>query len=536
MDANVAHPFLCNMVKARDMADLHFLHEAAILYNLKQRHGNKLPYTRVGDIVVAVNPFQWIDGMYSSEKQAMYAKHLIWDAKDFEDDDGQIDQEDVSELGNISDDENDSFGQLGSMPPLTPSGKLIKFRKDNSNAKGNDAPPSERHEPMSHGSIYSKLGLEPHVYENASLAYRGLASDRKNQTILVSGESGAGKTETVKIVMSNLATIEQTRPFYHPPGKGLFGRGDQMNRVVKQVLESNPVFEAFGCAKTVRNDNSSRFGRFTQLQYEVESRREAELHSRKALPTCLLQGSYCATYLLEKSRVVGHAAGEQTYHIFYQLLSAPNNEKALIWDGLVGTNNNNFAYIGNASTSAIEGKSDIESWQSTLKALKLFGFSGESLRQLLRALCVVLQLGNLTFAASQSSEAGSIISSSAELTELSKLIGVAENDLAQAMTTRVNHIRGEEVVSRPNIKEAKEGCDALAKSVYACIFDRLVKQINDHTSVGSDQHSISKGSIGTISLLDIFGFEHFEVNRFEQLCINFSNERLQHRYVLDNFR
>ena len=537
------HVLLCVM-KARDMADLHYLHEAAILYNLKQRHGQNLPYTRVGDIVVAVNPFEWIDGLYSSEKQAIYAKHLIWDAvdskQDEEGDDGLIAfrQEDVSDLGNISEianDENDSFGVLGAMPPLTPSGKMIKFRKINADGKSNDVPQSERHEPMSHGSLYSKLGLEPHVYETAALAYRGLASDRKNQTILVSGESGAGKTETVKIVMSNLATVEQTRPFYRTPGKGNFYHGEQINSVVKQVLESNPVFEAFGCAKTVRNDNSSRFGRFTQLQYEVESRREAELHSRTSLPHCLLRGSYCATYLLEKSRVVGHTEGERTYHIFYQLLSAPENEKILIWDGLAGTDVSSFVYIGRTSTNTIEGKSDGESWQNTMKALKTFGFSGQSVWQLLRALCVILQLGNLTFAASQSSEEGSIISSPAELTKLSKLIGISKNVLTKAMTTRINHIRGEDVISRPNPKEAKEGCDALAKSVYACIFDRLVQQINDHTSVSSEQHS-SKGSIGTISLLDIFGFERFDVNRFEQLCINFSNERLQHRYVLDNFK
>ena len=140
------------VVKARDMADLHYLHEAAILYNLKQRHGQNLPYTRVGDIVVAVNPFEWIDGLYSSEKQAIYAKHLIWDAvdskQDEEGDDGLIAfrQEDVSDLGNISEiandenDENDSFGILGAMPPLTPSGKMIKFRKINADGKSNDVP------------------------------------------------------------------------------------------------------------------------------------------------------------------------------------------------------------------------------------------------------------------------------------------------------------------------------------------------------------------------------------------------------------
>lgn len=182
-----------SLSKARDMADLHFLHEAAILYNLKQRHAQNLPYTRVGDIVVAVNPFEWIDGLYSSEKQGLYAKHLIWDAKDYEIDEkiDESQQDDVSDLGNISDvagsDMNDSFRDAGGMAPLTPKGKTISFQKKYSEAKGRNDPPPERHEPMAHGSIYSRLGLEPHVYESASLAYRDLASNRDNQTILVSG-------------------------------------------------------------------------------------------------------------------------------------------------------------------------------------------------------------------------------------------------------------------------------------------------------------------------------------------------------------
>ncbi len=527
--------------KARDMADLHYLHEAAILYNLKLRHGNSLPYTRVGDIVVAVNPFEWIDGLYSSEKQALYAQHLIWDAKDYEvtqkeqeDEDGDIDGDDEtmdqSEAKLIESFKNDDI--LSPISPPRLNAKLSTPRKDGVNPSSGK---KERHEPMSHGSIYSRLGLEPHVYELASLAYRGLASNRQNQTILVSGESGAGKTETVKIVMSNLATVERTRPLYHPKGKTIFGK-EEVNKVVKQVMDSNPVFEAFGCAKTVRNDNSSRFGRFTQLQYEVEGRREAQYNSREMLPNCLLVGSFCATYLLEKNRVVWHAHGERNYHIFYQLLSAPDREKKRIWDGLKGTTYDSFSYIGFSETSSIEGVSDKDNWHSTLKALKEFDFDGDSLLHLLRALCIVLQLGNLTFSPTASSEEGSHVSSPEELSKLSQLIGIPEDNIVKALTMRVNKIRGEEVVSKPNPKDAKDGCDALAKSIYACIFEKLVQQINEHTSVDERQASSSGGSIGTISLLDIFGFERFDTNRFEQLCINFSNERLQHRYVLDNFK
>ena len=176
------------------MADLHYLHEAAILYNLKQRHAQNLPYTRVGDIVVGVNPFEWIGGLYSSEKQGLYAHHLIWDAKDYELDEKQSESEhdDVSELGNISEIGssvvNDTLGDSDAHAPLTPKGKTISFQIKYSEAtKNNDSEPAAaRHEPMAHGSTYSRLRLEPHVYETASLAYRGLASNRENQTILVS--------------------------------------------------------------------------------------------------------------------------------------------------------------------------------------------------------------------------------------------------------------------------------------------------------------------------------------------------------------
>eukprot|EP00554_Chaetoceros_debilis_P010932 CAMPEP_0194108514 /NCGR_PEP_ID=MMETSP0150-20130528/8181_1 /TAXON_ID=122233 /ORGANISM="Chaetoceros debilis, Strain MM31A-1" /LENGTH=2569 /DNA_ID=CAMNT_0038797229 /DNA_START=146 /DNA_END=7852 /DNA_ORIENTATION=- len=523
----IYHP----IINARDMADLHYLHEAAILYNLKLRHGKSLPYTRVGDIVVAVNPFEWIESLYSTEKQALYARHLIWEAKDC---DEIVESEKDTTCDQIS-------GVQSRGEEVMNEDGLLSISSLATEERSTDESKKDKHEPMSHGSIYSKLGLEPHVFELAALAYRGLACNRQNQTILVSGESGAGKTETVKIVMSNLATVEKTRPFYHPKGKVIPQRnrgtdGIELNGIVRQVLDSNPVFEAFGCAKTIRNDNSSRFGRFTQLQYEVESKRDAEYNSRQNVPNCLLVGSHCITYLLEKNRVVRHANGERNYHIFYQLICAPEREKSRIWKGLKGTTYDSFNYIGDIDANKNEAVSEKENWSETVNAMKVFGFQDDSFRQLLRALCVVLQLGNLTFSPVSTSEEGSDISSLDEMEKLSSLVGISKEKLTTALTLRINKIRGEEVISKPNAKDAKDGCDALAKTIYSCIFGHLVKQINDHTSVESQEDYLPCGSIGTISLLDIFGFERFETNRFEQLCINFSNERLQHRYVLDNFR
>ncbi len=452
----------------RDMADLPFLHEAAILYNLKQRHYDQQPYTRVGDIIIAMNPFTWMNDLYSQETRDLYAKSLVWEAK--------------------LDDEEDDEETIGTF-----------------------------------GSVYDKLGIDPHVYETSCLAYRGLALSGQSQTILVSGESGAGKTETVKIVMSHLATLEQTRP-WAPVSR-------DNETVIMRVLESSPVFEAFGNAKTIRNDNSSRFGKFTQLQFH----RSSKADENQKIPSCSLAGSLCITYLLEKTRVVSHSEGERTYHVFYQLMAASNEFKKSVWDELDGATVEDFHYLVPCSVNEIDGVTDEEQWQRTLEGLKVFQFEGDRLRHLMRALCVVLLLGNLTFDEDptvEHQEGGTLITSVDELDRLSELIGVPAEILETCMTMRLIKTGYDElnVQLRPSV--AKESCDALAKEIYAQIFELLVRSINEYTR--ADTHY--KHEYGLISLLDIFGFERFKVNRFEQLCINYANEQLQHKYVLDNFR
>lgn len=452
----------------RDMADLPFLHEAAILYNLKQRHFDEQPYTRVGEIIVAMNPFKWMNDLYSQETRDMYAKSLVWEAK--------LDGED---------DDTETVGTFG--------------------------------------SVYDKLGFDPHVYETSCLAYRGLATSRKNQTILVSGESGAGKTETVKIVMSHLATLEQTRP-WAPVSR-------ENETVITRVLESSPVFEAFGNAKTIRNDNSSRFGKFTQLQFNLS--KKADPNER--IPSCSLAGSLCITYLLEKTRVVSHSPGERSYHIFYQLMAAPNEYKRGVWEELDGTTVEDFRYLVPCSVNEVDGVTDEEQWPRTLEALQVFQFDGDRLTSLMRALCVVLQLGNLTFdedPAAEHEEGGTVITSIDELDRLSELMGIPAELLESCMTMRLIKTGYDEVNVQLRPSVAKESCDALAKEIYAQLFELLVRNINEYTAAISHH----KHEHGLISLLDIFGFERFKVNRFEQLCINYANEQLQHKYVLDNFR
>mmetsp|Transcript_43555 Transcript_43555/g.52790 ORF Transcript_43555/g.52790 Transcript_43555/m.52790 type:complete len:360 (-) Transcript_43555:80-1159(-) len=286
-----------NLIEMADMCDLPYLHEAAILFNLRARHKKKIPYTRVGDIVIAVNPFQWIPELYSDENREKYANILVWN------------------------------------PPPDGDGRSQ---------------------------------IAPHVYEASSLAFRGLSCEGVDQSILVSGESGAGKTETVKIVMKHLAAVQASEVSTSSDDSNF------QSSVVKRVMDSNPLLETFGNAKTVRNDNSSRFGKYIQLQFDVEDATTAQFSGR-SVPNCILAGSFCDTYLLEKSRVVGHESPERTYHIFYQIIAAPEDEKTKIWSGMAGTTNSSFRYVGETETLLIEGKTDAQKWESTISALALVG-------------------------------------------------------------------------------------------------------------------------------------------------------------------
>jgi len=448
------------LLEVEDMVDLSFLHEAAILYNLKSRHGRGLPYTRTGLIVIAVNPYQWINDLYTPLTQAHYATSLIWTAG-----------------------------------------------------------------PSSHSDV------PPHVYETSSLAYRGLACHGQNQSILVSGESGAGKTETVKILMSHLAAVQTG-------GCSDFLTSDQShNVIIKRVLDSNPLLEAFGNAKTARNDNSSRFGKYIQLQFDAEDPHTAALRG-KAIPSAILAGSKCVTYLLEKSRVVLHeSARERGYHIFYQLLAGPEEYKRLCWEKLEGKTPSSFRYLGPTNTHVIEGKTDAERFGLTVEALKTIGISGESLNCLMECLCIILQLGNLLFDTDPHNGEGSIITSHDELEALASLMGMDTSDVQNALTIRTVTARNEVYKVPLNAVAAKDCCDAFAKEIYARSFDWLVRKINNATAAERNYSSDdSAACFSVIGLLDIFGFESFDVNRFEQLCINYANEKLQQKFTQDIFR
>ncbi|KAG7365309.1 myosin G [Nitzschia inconspicua] len=528
-----------------DMVDLPFLHEAAILYNIKARHVESLPCTRTGDIILACNPYQWFHDLYSEQVRNHYSQALVWNAR-------QSSSDDVS--------------------PITP------IRKSHRSYAATPAKTSGT-------SNDPRTALAPHVYETSCLAYKGLLRDKEDQSILVSGESGAGKTETVKILLRNLADIQEGGRKKSTVGMPTSSSPDfpQDNVIVQRVLDSNPLLEAFGNATTLRNDNSSRFGKYLQLQFDTT-------YSSSTLSSpAILAGSKCEVYLLEKSRVTHHHISERTYHIFYQLLAAPEELKVAIWDGLADTDVESFCYVGltesdspSATQGIIEGKTDAERFQLTLQALELIGVQGEILQMLLRAICVVLQLGNLEFSPAQPSDAksmlalgihhrtggsggddgehhdASVISSVEELQELSELLGMSDidqsddkisNALRTALTVRNVEARGEIFAVPLTPEKAKESADAFAKEIYAKTFLWLVRTINDATCAEKNYHSMTSSpktttrqslspptEYGIIGLLDIFGFETFEVNRFEQLCINYCNEKLQQKFTQDIFR
>jgi myosin-5 len=371
----------------------------------------------------------------------------------------------------------------------------------------------------------------------------------------VSGESGAGKTETVKIVLQHLVTLEQSAP-KKESSQDVEALSDLLRRavgsstmfeafggaktttpleesapkrernqdsaafgkLVRRVVVSAPLFEAFGNAKTLNNHNSSRFGKVTRLQFAIQPDN-----------ICSLQGSTYETCLLETSRVVAQGAGERNFHIFYQLLAAPRDVKIrLLGPGWAEATAADFAFLSQSGDGCKAGVSDSDSWEQTMHALKFFEWKGNSLQALVQALGIILRLGNLTF---KDTEDGVAITSLTALEQVAYSMGIAPNTVEHALTHRIIKMSQDEVSVPLNAESAKDACDALVKRIYEIIFDAVVQTVNTQTNAPND----SEGH-GTVSLVDIFGFESFEVNRFEQLCVNYVNEKIQHRYVEDNLR
>ncbi|KAF2546272.1 hypothetical protein F2Q70_00022066 [Brassica cretica] len=304
----------------------------------------------------------------------------------------------------------------------------------------------------------------PHVYAIADTAIREMIRDEVNQSIIISGESGAGKTETAKIAMQYLASL---------------GGG---SGIENEILKTNPILEAFGNAKTLRNDNSSRFGKLIEIHFS---------ETRK------ISGAKIQTFLLEKSRVVQCAEGERSYHIFYQLCAG--------------------------ASPALRGVDDAERFQAVQEALDIVHVSKDDQESVFAMLAAVLWLGNVSFSIIDN-ENHAEPESDESLSTVARLIGCNINDLKLALSKRNIKVRNETFVQKLTLSQAIDARDALAKSIYACLFDWLVEQINKSLAVGKRRTGRS------ISILDIYGFESFNKNSFEQFCINYANERLQQHF------
>jgi myosin-5 len=365
--------------------------------------------------------------------------------------------------------------------------------------------------------------LQPHVFAFSAKAFSEMHSYNANQSILVSGESGAGKTETVKILMNHLATISKEHE-YNTLAQEMQGEDGEQEKwlaktaeqeaVITKILQANPILESFGNAKTSRNDNSSRFGKFVQLLFDFKS--------------CLV-GAHTNTYLLEKSRVVWQAEGERNYHIFHQLASCQSRELAVMC-----LSDQKYRYIaakGGGATKVIEGVSDQDHFKQTKEALKMLGIEMNQQVLLFRMLAGILNLGEVQFVGADGDESRSEISQTSlkHVTDAAKLLGVDGDALVLTLTSRMLVMRGGASVTRVPLKpeDAVRGADATSKNLYSRVFDWLVESINATINASSAYH---------IDLLDIFGFESFEHNSFEQLCINYTNETLQQKFCQDVFK
>lgn len=332
-----------------------------------------------------------------------------------------------------------------------------------------------------------KLNDDPHVYAIADLAFNEMRRDGVNQSIIISGESGAGKTETAKIAMQYLATLGDARG------------------MESEVLQSNAILEALGNAKTSRNDNSSRFGKLTEIHFSETGK---------------LSGAKIQTFLLEKSRVVRRATGERSFHIFYQLCSGAN---PLLKKKLFLKEADYYNYLKQSACLRIDGVDDAKRFSMLVDALDIIQISKEDQMKLFSMLAAVLWLGNISFSVIDNENHVEIVSNEG-LATAAKLLGCSAPQLMNALTTRKIQAGKDNIIQKLTLTQAIDARDALAKSIYAHLFDWVVEQIN---------HSLGTGREHTwrsISILDIYGFESFIKNGFEQFCINYANERLQQHF------
>ncbi|XP_030079196.1 myosin-VIIa isoform X2 [Drosophila hydei] len=335
--------------------------------------------------------------------------------------------------------------------------------------------------------------LPPHIFAISDNAFQRLQRLKEDQCVVISGESGAGKTESTKLILQYLAAIS---------GKHSW--------IEQQIIEANPIMEAFGNAKTVRNDNSSRFGKYIDIRFTPEGS---------------IQGARIQQYLLEKSRIVFQSREERNYHIFYCMLAgltAAERERLQLHE----QSPSQYHYLAQGGCFALPGKQDEKDFADIRAAMKVLSFKPEELWSILSLLAAILHFGNLRFKAMEVANLQAAeVDDPVNLQRIAQLLGLPEAPLNAALTQRTIFVHGEHVVTSLSKEAALEGRDAFVKALYDGIFVRIVKRINDTINKPPVQ------PVNSIGVLDIFGFENFDNNSFEQLCINYANENLQQFFV-----
>ena len=485
----------------QDLTQLEQLHEPAVVYCLQRRYEWDKIYTYTGKILLALNPFRILDNVY----------------------------------------EYNIMEQYWQQPPPPSS-----YGKHDAEANGGEDDGEDEN---------TVQRPPPHIYAIAADAYRSMMRaanaavvkkqrvDRpqqqssqpptQNQSILVSGESGAGKTVTTKIIMRYLATLSQR--------SHAAGGQEQRANIESQVLQSNPILESFGNARTVRNDNSSRFGKFIEIQFHPSG--------------CLVSASI-ETYLLEKVRLIFQAPGERNYHIFYELLAGlSSRERTDLQLGRMTAHDFRMTAIS-GTFDRRDGVDDRDSYRELRDALDTVGFSRQEQTDLFTVASAVLHASNLTFCHPREYEsnddrnhqrhhhgdddASALDVSNPSLRAAVELLGVRVGDLNEALCRVAIEARGEILYKNMSVQQAQKATEALIKMTYGALFTYIVRRVNG--SIDTRAASPATGAApydldaqqplptASIGVLDIFGFESFDVNSFEQLCINYCNEALQQQF------
>ncbi|XP_009468551.1 PREDICTED: unconventional myosin-Vc [Nipponia nippon] len=404
------------LVGENDLTALSYLHEPAVLHNLKVRFvESKLIYTYSGIILVAINPYKQLP---------IYGDAII------------------------------------------------------------------------HAYSGQNMGdMDPHIFAVAEEAYKQMARNNKNQSIIVSGESGAGKTVSARYTMRYFATVSKSSSNAH---------------VEDKVLASNPITEAVGNAKTTRNDNSSRFGKYTEISFDQSYQ---------------IIGANMRTYLLEKSRVVFQSENERNYHIFYQLCASAMQPE---FKHLKLGSAEEFNYTRMGGSTVIEGVDDRANMVETQKTFALLDLKGDFQMDVFKILAAILHLGNVEITA-VGDERSSISLEDKHLNIFCELLDLNCDKMAQWLCHRKIITTSETVIKPMTRAQAVNARDALAKKIYSHLFDFIVERINQALQFPGKQHTF-------IGVLDIYGFETFDVNSFEQFCINYANEKLQQQFNLHVFK